>query len=192
MSGHELFAIVLAAGKASRFGATKQLAIIEGTTLVARAIRRAESVCGDRSVLVTGMDWQAVAAASEPLCGYLVVNSEYEDGISGSLKAGIAAVSAAAGAVLLMLADQPLVTTTHLRNLVATWHKSPDSIIASAYSTTTGPPVIFPRAYFSELLSVDGDRGAKSVLDANSDRLLVVEFEAASIDIDHPDDLAGI
>jgi molybdenum cofactor cytidylyltransferase len=52
--------------------------------------------------------------------------------------------------------------------------------------------VIFPRRYFPELLSVDGDRGAKSVLDANSDQVLAVNFEAASIDIDHPDDLAGI
>ena len=192
MSRHVLFAIVLAAGKASRFGATKQLAKIDGTSLVARAIRNAESVCGDRSVLVAGMDWQAVAAASAPLRGYLVVNSEYADGISGSLKAGIAAVCPAADAVLLMLADQPLVTTEHLRDLIAEWHASPDSIIASAYSATTGPPVIFPRRYFPELLSVDGDRGAKSVLDANSDQVLAVDFEAASIDIDHPDDLAGI
>jgi len=192
MSGYTLFAIVLAAGKASRFGATKQLAKIDDTTLVARAIRSAESVCGERSVLVTGMDWQAVAAASEPLCGYLVVNSEYASGISGSLNAGIAAVSPAADAVLLMLADQPLVTTRHLQNLVAEWQKSPDLIIASAYSATMGPPVIFPRQYYSELLSVDGDRGAKSVLEANSDRVLVVEFEAAGIDIDHPDDLARI
>ena len=177
MSGHALFAIVLAAGKASRFGATKQLAKIDGTSLVARAIRNAESVCGDRSVLVAGMDWQAVAAASAPLRGYLVINSEYADGISGSLKAGIAAVCPAA---------------EHLRDLIAEWHASPDSIIASAYSATTGPPVIFPRRYFPELLSVDGDRGAKSVLDANSDQVLAVDFEAASIDIDHPDDLAGI
>jgi len=189
MSGKSLFAVVLAAGASRRFGATKQLATYDGMALVARAMRCAEAVCGNRSVLVTGNDWQSVAAACEPLAGFMVCNTEYRDGLAGSICAGVGAVRESASAVMLTLADQPLVTPTHLGRLAARWRTAPDHIVASGYAGTVGPPVIFPHHCFADLMALRGDSGARQVIDANRDRLIVIDYEAAATDIDRPEDL---
>lgn len=184
-------AIVLAAGTASRFGAAKQLVEYSGETLVKRAVRAAEAVCGARSVLVTGSDWQNVAEACGRIRGFMIVNDDYADGIGTSISAGIGSVAEVASAALLMLADQPLVTPAHLGRLIDAWRKSPQSIVASAYSGTVGPPVIFPRAWFADLMSLSGDCGAKSLLEQNRENVLSIRFEPAAVDIDRPRDLEG-
>jgi molybdenum cofactor cytidylyltransferase len=189
MSESTLFSIVLAAGESSRFGSSKQLAKIDGSTLVARAMRNAEAICGRASLLVAGRDWQDVAAACRPLQGFIVVNEGYAGGMASSIKAGVAAVSNVADGILVILADQPLVTPEHLAALVAAWRQTPGTIVASAYAGTSGPPLVFPRDFFGDLMSLNGDRGAKSIIDRNSDRLLTIEFEPAAVDIDRPADL---
>lgn len=189
MCENSLFVVVLAAGTASRYGSTKQLAEYAGQPLVSRAIRAAEAVCGANSVLVTGNDWRKVAQACAPLKGFMVVNEEYADGIGGSLSAGVRSVAEVAGAVLILLTDQPLVTGEHLRNVIDSWRSDPNSIVASAYAGTEGPPVIFPQAFFADLMALTGDRGARSVLVTNADRVRTISFEDAAADIDVPGDL---
>ena len=192
MSSSAIFAIVLAAGASTRFGRTKQLEPFEGVSLAAGAMRKAESVCGVRSVLVTGKDWKAVAETCAPLAGYFVINNDYEQGLASSIVCGVRSVAENADAILLMLADLPLVTTEHLENLVKTWTESPRSIIASAFEDTLGPPIVFPKSDFDELLKLKGDRGARPVIDANRDRVQAIACEEAAFDIDRPEDLAGI
>jgi len=189
MSVNSLYAVVLAAGEASRFGSTKQLADFAGEPLAARAIRTAEIVCGSRSLLVTGNDWYKVSAACEPLQGFMILNPRFADGLASSLAQGVRSVCDVADGMLLMLADQPLITTEHLKSLVKAWHSNPDSICASAYADTVGPPVIFPRRCFSDLMELRGDRGAKAVIDGNRDKVVTIQFEDAAVDIDRPDDL---
>ena len=189
MSVNSLYAVVLAAGEASRFGSTKQLAEFDGEPLAVRAIRTAESVCGSRTLLVTGNDWQRVAAACEPLQGFMVLNPRFADGLASSLAQGVRSVCDVADGMLLMLADQPLITAEHLESMVRTWNSSPDSICASAYADTVGPPVIFPRQYFFDLMELRGDRGAKAVIDMNRDKVVTIQFEDAAVDIDRPEDL---
>ncbi len=181
--------MVLAAGKASRFGSTKQLAHFDGDPLVVRAMRTAERVCGRRTLLVTGNDWENVAAACEPLEGFMIHNPRFADGMASSLALGIHSLRNVADGVLLMLCDQPLVSAEHLEKLVDKWTASPRSIFPSGYANTLGPPIIFPARYFDELMDIRGDRGAKSVMDAYSDQVVTIPFEDAAIDIDTPEDL---
>jgi molybdenum cofactor cytidylyltransferase len=192
MRDKTIFAIVLAAGASTRFGRLKQLEQFEGMPLAAGAVRKAESVCGERTVLVTGKDWKDVTSACAPLAGFFIINNDYEQGLASSIACGIRAVAESADAILLMLADLPLITTEHLKNLVSIWSESPTSIIASAFEDTLGPPVIFPRTDFEALLELEGDRGARPVIDANRDRVQAVACEEAAFDIDRPEDLAGI
>ena len=187
-----LFAIVLAAGESSRFGSTKQLAPFDGGTLVGHALRTAESVCGPRSLLVVGNEWQDVVAACRPQQGFFVRNPHYADGLASSIRCGVEAVAGSADAVLLMLADQPLIQADHLEELIARWRELPDRIVASGYSETLGPPVVFPREYFPALCSLDGDSGAKRVLEQYADLLVTVRNDAASTDVDRPEDLEAL
>ena len=131
MDSDRLYVIVLAAGMASRFGSTKQLADYEGEPLVRRAVRLAESVCAERTVLVTGNDWQRVHNACAPLQGFLVRNEEYASGMGSSISRGVKAVAGVADAVLVLLADQPLITTQYLQDLIGQWNGSTDSIVCS-------------------------------------------------------------
>ena len=192
MSGNAIFAVVLAAGASTRFGRTKQLEDFEGTPLAAAAVRKAESICGARTVLVVGKDWHEVAAACEPLAGFFVINDDYEQGIASSIACGVRAVADGADAILLTMADLPLVTAEHLSNLAQTWSNSRRSIVASAFEDTLGPPVVFPKTDFEALLELKGDRGARPIIDANRDRVLEISCEEAAFDIDRPEDLAGI
>jgi molybdenum cofactor cytidylyltransferase len=192
MSDNVIFAIVLAAGSSTRFGRTKQLEPFEGMSLAAGALRKAESVCGARSVLVTGKDWQEVTATCAPLAGHFVINNDYEQGLASSIACGVRAVAESADAILLMLADLPLVTTEHLTSLVDAWAASPQSIIASEFEDTLGPPSVFPKADFDALMQLQGDRGARPIIDANKGRVQAIACEEAAFDIDRPEDLAGI
>jgi len=192
MSRNAIFAIVLAAGSSTRFGRTKQLEPFNGRSLAANAMRKAEAVCGARSVLVTGHDALAVAESCAPLAGFFAVNEDFERGLASSIACGVASVEESADAILLMLADLPLVTTEHLACLCETWTGSPHSIVASAFEDTLGPPIVFPRADFAALLDLRGDYGARPIIDANMARVLPITCEEAAFDIDRPEDLAGI
>ncbi|MDX1403078.1 MAG: nucleotidyltransferase family protein [Woeseiaceae bacterium] len=192
MSGESIFAIVLAAGSSTRFGRTKQLELYEGTPLAAHALRQAESVFGVRTLLVVGNEWKAVVDTCEPLAGFFVINEKYGEGIASSIACGVRAVADGADAILLTMADLPLVTAEHLSALAQGFRESPGSIVASAFDDTVGPPVIFPKSDFAALLALKGDHGAKPVIDANRDRVLSIACEEAAFDIDRPEDLAGI
>jgi molybdenum cofactor cytidylyltransferase len=189
MNGKSIFTVVLAAGLSSRFGKTKQLEKYQGVPLVTRSVRLGEAVCGPNTVLVAGNDWQRVTDICAPLAGFFVVNPRFADGLASSIECGIRSVAEVADAVMLLLADQPLITSAHLQELMNTWQSSPESIVASAYAGTTGPPVIFPQRDFADLVRLHGDRGARAIIDANRERVKVIVFEAAALDIDRQSDL---
>lgn len=190
MHGHGLFAIVLAAGSSRRFGSCKQLAEYRGQALVRYAVRAAESVCGSNTVLVAGDDWRAVHAACAPLSGFLLRNDRPRSGMAGSIVAGVTAVAESADAVLIMLADQPLVDNRCLKQVINAWQQEDDRIVCTAHAGIPGPPSIFPASCFPELQALSGDRGARSVLERHAERVLRVPSAAASVDIDTPQDMA--
>jgi len=192
MSGEKLYAIVLAAGKSTRFGSTKQVARYRGEALVSRAVRLAEAACGSRTLLVTGNDWQRVHAASAPLLGFLVRNDDYADGLASSIACGVRAVRASATAVLVLLADQPLIDASYIERLVAAWRAHGRRLACSRYGASLGPPSIFPRDSFGDLEALRGDRGARQILDAHVDELTVIDCPAGGADVDTPADLAAI
>jgi molybdenum cofactor cytidylyltransferase len=188
----KLYCVVLAAGTSSRFGSLKQLADFRGQPLVARAMRLAEESFGQRCILVVGHEWQQVAAACEPLTGFLVVNPDHRRGFGGSIAAGVSSVAKVASGVLLLLADQPLIDSHHLRRMTETWTANPDCIVASEFDAVLGPPVIFPARLFDTLSALQGDRGAHQILQDEASRVIRLECPDAAFDIDEADDLGSI
>jgi molybdenum cofactor cytidylyltransferase len=184
-----VFAAVLAAGGSRRFGRSKMLESFQDETLVRRAAHLAREVCGDCSILVAGHEGSAVTAAAGDAPHFVIVNDRYQEGIGGSIALAARAVSHAADALLLLLADQPLVTAQHLRALLAAWGGADHEIVATAFSGIVGPPVLFPRGAFDALGELTGDEGAKSILRDSRFDVTTITFEDAAIDIDTPADL---
>ena len=195
LSGKEdptVFIAVLAAGGSNRFGRSKQLEDFEGRPLVRRAAELARAICGDRNVLVVGHESAAVVAAAGDASRYLVVNERYEEGLGGSIALAAKSLSHVADAVLLLFVDQPLITARHLRALIDTWSGADSEIVATAFSGTLGPPVLFPRGAFAALSGLSGDEGARSVLRDPQFDVRTIPFEDAAVDIDTPSDLAQL
>jgi molybdenum cofactor cytidylyltransferase len=192
MPEQRVFAVVLAAGESRRFGSTKQLAEFDGVALVAHAVRRAEAVCGDRTILVIGSDWQNVLAVCGTLRGFFVRNDNYVSGLASSIACGARSVAPGADAMLLTMADQPLITTVHLQTLIDAWRAAPSDIIVSEYAGTQGPPVIFPARYFVSLTGLRGEQGARPLLRDAGRSVQGITCDAAAIDIDSTEDLVRL
>ncbi len=186
-----VFAAILAAGTSSRFGATKQLETFAGTPLAARACRAAAAAFGARTALIVGHDMHAVMQACMPMPGFLVVNDAYAAGVGTSIARAARALDHVADAIVIVLADQPLVTSTHLAALADRWTGGNIDIVATRFADTLGPPCLFGRRCFLELASLTGDTGARAVLNDRRFELHEVVFEPAAVDIDRVADIAA-
>jgi len=184
-----LFAIVLAAGASSRFGSPKQLVRIAGRPLLHTAVTRASEVTGSALIVVLGCGAAELGAALKHSPGTIVINKDWREGLSSSIRAGVARVPLTCAGVMLLLADQAAVTADDLKRLAGTWRKQPQYIAAALYAGTTGVPAIFPRSMFRELAQLRGDRGARSLLRRSSERVVRVPMPGAAHDIDTPEDL---
>ena len=181
-----LYAAVLAAGRSRRFGSTKQLASFRDRPMISHAMRAAEAVCSDGTLLVAGNDWQRVHEACEPLRGFLLLNDRYAEGLSTSIVAAVRVLPAAADGILLLLGDQPLVDARDLTRLITTWSENPERIACSQAASRLTPPAIFPRRLFDELLELDGDQGAYPIIARHRDETVSVANPNASFDVDTP------
>ena len=181
-----LVAIVLAAGPSTRLGRPKQLLPWPptGETLVRRAARVARAAA-DRAFVVLGARADDVRGELEGLDVDVVVNAAWAAGMGASLRAGVSAAAVVAcDAVLVTTCDQPLVGEAELEALALAHAAAPSSPAAAAYDGTVGPPAIFPRRLFAELLAIPDHAGARRVLDAHAASRVTVAMPAAARDVD--------
>ena len=190
---HNLGGVLLAAGGSSRLGRPKQLLSIEGEILVVRMARLLIDLVPGSVVVVTGSSSQAVENQISGLPLQIVHNSRWEEGMAGSLAAGVENLSGEIEGVLIMLCDQWRVGLTELQELVQTWKTDISRIVAAYWNDdggrVIGPPVIFPKTLFEELTSLQGDRGARSVIEKHRDDVSFVAIKNARFDLDEPADL---
>jgi molybdenum cofactor cytidylyltransferase len=188
--------LVLAAGRSTRMGGpNKLLADLDGFPVVRHALQAAAASGLDPIVVVTGHEAEAVRAVLAPLEVTFVDNPAYADGLSTSLKAGIAALPDSVDAVLVTLGDMPLVTSTLLRRLAAAFSAEPGGIAAvPVHDGAWGNPVIIARALFPRVQALQGDAGARKLLEHVRDRVIEVPVseDAVALDVDTPEALAEI
>ncbi|WP_225206122.1 nucleotidyltransferase family protein [Novosphingobium huizhouense] len=171
--------VLLAAGRAERFGGDKLGAMLAGRTVL-------DHVLAALAPLEVGHRFAVVRPGRARIAGYEMIEAA-DPGApqSRSLGLGVAAAQAAgARAVLVALADMPLVPTSHLRALIAAFASDR---AASSGAGTTMPPAIFGARHFAALRALTGDRGAGTLLAGAETIALPV---GAEIDIDRPEDLA--
>ena len=190
MSDKQINVVVLAAGRSERYGACKLLEHYRGEPLVRLAVRAARDVAPGDVHVVTGYDADAVAAAAE--ADVVVRNRDYADGMGGSIACGVRAARDGADAIIVMLADQPLVGASHLAALIEHWSGHASEVVATRTSRSLGPPVLFGSAAFDALSCLDGDGGAKPVMLDPRFTLREVACDDAAIDIDTRADLEAL
>ena len=188
----DLYAIVLAAGGSRRFGGIKQLLELEGKSLLKRAIDVASNTFDNRVKLVLGIKPNKLQREVDGYDIEIVVNRDWEAGIATSLRSGIKALPAHCRGALIIFCDQPYINETHLRQMIEAWKRDPAKIVASAYANTHGVPVIFPARYFPSIQQLQGDTGAKAIIDSDPDNVIRIKIPEAEIDIDTHEDLIKI
>jgi molybdenum cofactor cytidylyltransferase len=181
-------AIVLAAGRASRMGSNKLVAELDGAPIVRRTV---QAVLGSRArpvIVVTGHEAEAVRGALAGLDVRFVHNPDFADGMSTSLRAGLAAAGAV-DAALICLGDMPRLRAAHFDAVIDAFRSGdPDDIIVPTADRKRGNPVLWPRRYFAEIAGLSGDVGARALIDRHAEqlRLVAIDDPAILVDVDTP------
>lgn len=194
-------AILLAAGASSRFKAagggesSKLTAPLAGKPLVRHA---AEAALASRAwpvVVVTGHDSGAIEAALGGLDVRFAHNPAYADGLASSLKRGIETLPASASGALVLLGDMPAVTPALIDRLIAAFAAAPAALAAAPVcGGRRGNPALLSRALFSAVATLDGDQGARKLLDdAPPGRVIALDAPgvATILDVDTPQALVA-
>jgi molybdenum cofactor cytidylyltransferase len=186
-------AIVLAAGRSTRMGGpNKLLAELNGKPLVRIVTDQALASKASEVIVVTGHQADQVKAALHGLDVTLLHNPDYAQGIASSVKAGIAAVPANVDGAVICLGDMPLVGSNLIDRLIESF--APDRgalIVVPSSEGRRGNPVLWSRRFFPELMTLDGDIGARHLIGKHAEAVteIAVEGAGAFLDIDTPDAL---
>ena len=170
--------LLLAAGYSRRFGGDKLLAPLHGRPLI---VWSAETIAAEVEALYVVVPAGDVARrAAVAALGPVVVEHERRDeGMASSIGAGVAALPGSVEAVIIALADQPLVAPEVIRRLRDRWRGGGVTAVAPRYRDGQGNPVLFGRPAFGALRQLGGDRGARAVLAG-------LGAAAAFLDVDDP------
>lgn len=190
MSG--VAAIVLAAGQGRRMGGpNKLLAEIGGRSLVRHVVEAALASRARPVIVVTGHASEALRAALAGLDVAFAHNDDHANGLSTSLRSGLAALPDGTEGALVLLADMPFVTGAVLDRLVEAFEKGGrSSIIVPTAGGRRGNPVLWPQRLFPALMAIEGDKGGRDLLDRPGEATIFIEIgEAAARDLDTPEEL---
>ena len=182
--------IILAAGSATRMGKPKQLLSYQGRSLILHAVEVALASLCQPIIVILGGYVEQIKPELMPKAVQVVENSQWQEGMSSSIRAGISMLlktNSKLDAVIISLADQPLVSSQIFNQLIQSYQETQKVIVASKYNETTGVPALFSNALFPELMQLEGGR-SKALIQKYIDTGLVLLIPEAAIDIDTPDD----
>ena len=195
-SARRIAAVVLAAGRSTRMGGpNKLIAEISRRPLVRIAAEEALASRARPVIVVTGHQRDQVEAALNGLPVRLVHNPDFAQGLGGSLKAGIAAVPADVDGAIVCLGDMPQVDASLIDRLIAAF--DPDRaalVVVPTFEGKRGNPVLWSRRFFSDLMAIEGDVGARYLIGRYPEAVVEVPVDgkAALVDIDTPEALIGV
>lgn len=193
-TGTGVTAIVLAAGQSTRMGAAnKLLSTLDGRSMVRTVVEAAVASGADRVLVVTGHEADKIKSALSDLDVRYVHNPHYADGLSTSVRAGIAALPEGTDAALVCLGDMPGVGPGILDRIIAAYDPVEGrAIVVPMHEGRRGNPVLWDSRFFAEIRDLEGDRGARALLTEFADLVHELEITESSIhlDIDTPEMLA--
>ena len=187
--------IILAAGMSKRFGKTKQLHKLGGSTILSRVIDASIRSDLDAVFLVLGHESEAVRTSlgdrlMDPRLS-IIENPDYAMGMSTSLQAGLRAAMERFLSIMVLMGDQPLLNPGAINHILRAFKSSDRDICAPVYKGKMMPPICIGSRFYEEILKIRGDMGAREVLKNNPEAVLPVDMEGDGgfIDIDSREDL---
>jgi len=193
--GPHIAALLLAAGKSSRMGSNKMLEEIDGRPMVARTAQRLLASRARPIIAVLGNQAADVDAALGKLPVERVHNPDFADGLSTSLKRGLAVLPAEVDGVVVCLGDMPLIAGRDLDRLISAFNPLEGrAIVVPIRRGKRGNPVLWSRQFVPEMMALAGDQGARKLIEEHADLVAEVEMDndAILIDIDTPQALAEL
>lgn len=188
-------ALVLAAGRSSRMGEqNKLLARVEDQPMVVHLLNTLKQAQLESTFVVTGHQHKDIEAVARPFQPTFVHNPDYREGLSTSLKRGIAAIPKDIDAVLICLGDMPFISADVIARLINAYDPLEDrNICVPTYSGRRGNPVLIGRRYFAEIHEISGDKGARDLIRNYAEAVCEVPVDSDEIfvDIDTPEALAS-
>ncbi|MCA1579035.1 MAG: nucleotidyltransferase family protein [Acidobacteria bacterium] len=185
--------VILAAGSSSRMGRPKQTLEFQGMSLLRRATLAALDARCRPVVVVTGAHAELSRRELDQLDVHEAFNPDWETGIGSSVRAGIErllSIDADVAGAVLLLCDQPHVTSDVVSSLLAAHHTTAKPVIASAYGESFGVPALFSRTLFTELTQLTGSSGAKEIIKRHAAEAHFLPFPDGEVDVDTPDDFS--
>jgi len=182
--------VVLGAGTSSRFNGNKLTALIDGRPTIGHVVDAALASRLGRVVVVLGHESEDVERVLGARCSNerigLVHIANYADGQSRSVIAGLRSVQSDFTAAMYLMGDQPFLTSQIIDLLISAFEKSEATICHPTIDGMRRNPVVFDAAFFPEILTLEGDTGARAILEANRDQALAIPFgdELPFLDMD--------
>lgn len=187
-------AVVLAAGEARRMGRLKQLLPWEETTVLGYILRVLKETPVSQTLVVAGHEAEAVSAAARAEGADVLYNPHYAAGeMLSSLQAAVRHYRQAAdqpAAILVLLADQPMITPAIIEQVLAAYWQGKGELIAPVYKGQRGHPVLFGAGEFAGLMALPENAAPRDLLQDRQEELYLVPVDSPAIlrDLDHPDD----
>lgn len=184
--------LILAAGSSSRMGRSKQLLEINGEAMLCKCVKIALTANPDNVVVVLGANEKPHREVIEKFPVKIISNHFWKTGMGSSIKTGLNYLLQSGSeldAVIILVCDQPSLSSEHLQRLTDTFTGTQKPIVASAYANSSGVPVLFGRSFFSNLLLLPDDQGAKKLVQQFPERVELVDFPEGADDLDTEEDL---
>jgi molybdenum cofactor cytidylyltransferase len=184
--------LILAAGESSRMGSPKQLLKWNNTTLLEHTIQTSKKSNASKICVVLGANYNLIKTEINNNQGEVLVNESWKKGLGSSIAFGVNNILKSDtnfDAVLVMLADQPLIDYTYLNKILDKFEIGKGQIIATSYKNKKqGAPVLFDKFYLEELLQLNDDNGAQRILQKHSKNVLAINADNMVSDIDTLED----
>ena len=175
-------------------GSNKLLSDLNGQALIQHTIGRLGKAAIDEIIVVTGHQAAEVRAVLKDHKLRFVHNENYAQGLSTSVRAGIAAAQEF-DAAFVILGDMPLIEAADLNRMIAAFNGVEGrSLVAPILGRKLGNPVLWGQEHFVDLMALTGDRGARSLIEARRDQIveIAVTHDGILLDADTPEALAEI
>lgn len=181
-------ALIMAAGGSSRLDSPKQLLKWGGAYLVNHIVRVVSSAGIDSIYMILGFNYEEIRQALDRKDLHIILNTDWNKGLSSSIKSGIEALDKNIDAAFILLVDQPFVTNELLKQMTERMAAGDHQIVAPRINGQQSNPVLFERSFFPRLLEISGDRGAKSLLKDSKVEWVDWPDERLIVDIDSQED----